>query len=420
MTAGMKFGGVVLALLLLTGMASAMDTEYVEMGAVTGVGMEMGVQPVQPGHPVKPLPPVMQPKHKPYERIKWEYHKDLQRLKSKHFGIVINEDTFDEAKEWLLASADLSIASLTSIKERIENSNVTYPEVEEILQEIDSHIADISAIREKIESTQTIEELRNAGKELKMEWISAKVSLKKTLALKWIYIMERMVERGEKVSEKVEKLIEEYKVEGKDTTELERWLEKFNEDLSRASEKLESAKERLMELENNRQINRFLVMESHALKSSVKYMKSAHHKLRNIIWMINHQKTGYVELEGTGVLKAMGEGYVEIHGDGKVMIFGNGTVTAPADKVIFAIGFGEKTEENGKARYSGEGRILIRGENITVTAEGSGLRIHAVGNGSVVLDGTGVYWAKGFKVVTSGYESVEEEGVEVEEISESA
>ncbi len=355
------------------------------------------------------------------ESIKEKYMRDKARLHSKHFGIVINEDTFDEAKEWLLASCDLAVASLTSIREKIENSNVTYPEVEELIDEINEHISDISAVREDIESAQTVEELKEAGRELKKEWMEAKVSLKKAIGLRWIYIMERVVGKTDEVNQRVQALIEEFQAQGKDTTELERWLEKYNEDMARAQEKLEKAKERLMELDTNWQVNRFLYMENKAMKSAFQYLKESHHKLMRIIKFIENQKTGSVELEGTGVLFAAGEGYARIEGDVKVLIFGNGTVTAPADSVVFATGFGDREENDGAVTYTGEGRILVKGEDITVTVEGNGLRIHAVGSGTVELNGTGVYKVKGFSIDTDGFvedESAEEQVEQIEEIEE--
>jgi len=341
-----------------------------------------------------------------FKKIKEKYMRDKARLRSYHFGIVINEDTFDEAKEWLLASDDLAVASLLSIKDKIENSPVDYPEKEVLLEEIDGHIADISAVREDIENAATVEELRDAAKELKKEWLEAKVSLKKAIGLRWIYIMERMLDKADNVTERIQELIEEYQAQGKDTTLLERWLEKFTADTERAREKVEEAKEKLMELERNRQVNRFLLKENIALKKAVKYMHHSHFKLKRIIWLINHQQTGAVDIEGTGVLFAAGNGSVSIEGSGVVKICGNGTVTAPADSVVLAIGYGEKQEDNGTVTYKGEGKVIIRGENITVTAEGI-LKVFAKGSGSVHLEGTGVYKTKGFTVSSVGFEKQE-------------
>jgi hypothetical protein len=348
-----------------------------------------------------------------FEKIKEKYLRDKARLKSKHFGIVLNEDTFDEFKDWLLANADLAVASLLSIKEKIENSPVDYPEKEELLAEIDEHIADITAVKEEIESAGTVEELRDAAKELKKEWLEAKVSLKKAIGLRWIYIMERMLDRADRVKERVQELIEEYQAQGKDTTRLEIWLEKFTANTDRAREKLEEAKERLMELERNRQVNKFLIRENHALKMAVKYMRHSHLQLKRIIWFMNHQKSGAVDLEGEGILFAAGEGSVSIEGSGTVKICGNGSVSAPEESVVVAVGFGEKQVNNGTVTYSGEGKIIIRGENITVTAEGE-LKVFAKGSGSVHLEGTGVYKVKGFDVTSTGFEE-EEYGQEVEQ-----
>lgn len=101
-----------------------------------------------------------------FEKLKEMHAKDKARI-HKHFGIVINEDTFDEAKRWLLASADLAIASVVSIEEKIESSNLTADEKELLLNELYEHLADLQTAREHVEGSTTVEELKEAGKELK-------------------------------------------------------------------------------------------------------------------------------------------------------------------------------------------------------------------------------------------------------------
>lgn len=406
MTAGKSMKGVrgtkgvaaIAIAILLVAMVPMVPASAFEMGM--GVGKE-----------AKPPKPVKWERN--FEKIKEKYMRDKARLKSKHFGFVLNDDTFDEFKEWLLASNDLAIASLISIKEKIENSPVDYPEKDALLEEIDTHIADLSAVREEIENAATVEELREAAKELKREWLEAKVSLKRAIGLRWIYVMERLLDRADKVEERVRELIEEYEAQGKDTTKLELWLERFTANTERAREKLEEAKERLMELERNRQMNRFLVKEEHALKMAIRYMHHSHQQLKRIIWFMNHQQTGAIDLEGEGILFAAGNGSVSIEGTGVVKISGNGTVTVQEENVIVAVGFGSKEVSNGTATYSGEGMIIVRGEDIQLTAEGQ-LKVFAKGSGSVHLEGTGVYRVKGFDVISNGF-TEEEYGQEVQE-----
>jgi len=296
----------------------------------------------------------------------------------------------------LLASADLAIASVVSIEEKIENSNLTADEKELLLDELDGHLADLQAAREDIEEATTVEELKEAGKELKEAWIETKVSLKKALAFKWIEILQKMVDKGDKVEEKVNELIEKFQSEGKDTTELERWLEKFNEDRTKAQEKIDEAREKIAEIENHRQANAALKKINEALKHAVKYTKNSFMKLRQIIRLINSFESGSVELEGKGVLDAVGEGYAEIQGKGVVIVRGEGSITVtPKDVVVSVVGVGNKTEDNDTVTYTGEGKIVVRGENIHVTVEGKGLRIHAEGIGTAYLEGTGTYKVRG-------------------------
>lgn len=222
------------------------------------------------------------------------------------------------------------------------------------------------------------------------------MSLKKALVFKWIEVLQKMIDKGDMVEEKVNGLIEKFKNEGKDTTELEKWLEKFNEDRAKAQEKIDETKEKIAEIENHRQANMALKKVDEALKHSVMYTKNSFIRLKQIIRLINNYGSGSVELEGKGVLDAVGEGYADIQGKGIVMVRGEGNVSVtPKDAVVSVVGVGNKIENNNTVTFSGEGKVVVRGEDIHVTVEGKRLRIHAVGIGTAYLEGTGTYKVRG-------------------------
>ncbi len=102
----------------------------------------------------------------------FENVKDWQR-----FGIVLNNDTLDEARNLGVAMVDFGVASLESIKGKLEESNLSMKD--EIIAEINEHITDLINAKEEIESAETVEELKEAMKKARETWRDAKVSLQK-------------------------------------------------------------------------------------------------------------------------------------------------------------------------------------------------------------------------------------------------
>jgi predicted RNase H-like HicB family nuclease len=210
------------------------------------------------------------------------------------FGFVLNNDTFDEAKNFALATVDFAIASLESIKDRIQESDLSMKE--EIIDEIDTHIAELLDGRENVEQASTVEELREAAKEVRQEWIEAKVSLQKALLLAALDRMETFVDKGERLEEFVEEKIAEFGEEGKDTTLLENWLEKYREDREKAYEKIDEAREKVMNIETPGQGFHAMKEIREAMKNAVEHTKECVKDLREIIRLINqYGDTGDVE-----------------------------------------------------------------------------------------------------------------------------
>ncbi len=201
------------------------------------------------------------------------------------FGFVLNEDTFDEAKELGTAAVDFAIASLESIKEKIEASNPSMKD--EVVVEIDGHIADLLSAKEGIEAAASVVELRDALKAAREEWIEAKVSLQKSLILRVLDRVEAIINRGERIESFVEDKISELADEGKDATLLENWLEKFRSDREKAYEKVEEAREKVMGVENPAQGFKAMSEAKIALRAAVEHTKKCMNDLKELMRLIN-------------------------------------------------------------------------------------------------------------------------------------
>jgi len=201
------------------------------------------------------------------------------------FGLVLNNDTLDEARNLGVAMVDFAVASLESIKDRLEDSNLSMKD--EIIDEINEHITDLLNAKEDIEDAETVEELREAMKEARETWINAKVSLQKSLIIAVLDRLETFVENGERLEDFVTEKIAEFEEEGRDTTMLENWLEKFREDRENALDRISEAKEKVMEIETPHQGFEAMKDVREAVKNAVEYTKECVKDLREIIRLIN-------------------------------------------------------------------------------------------------------------------------------------
>lgn len=210
----------------------------------------------------------------------FEKVKDWQR-----FGIVLNNDTLDEARNLGVAMVDFGVASLESIKGKLEESNLSMKD--EIIAEINEHITDLINAKEEIESAETVEELKEAMKKARETWRDAKVSLQKSIIIAVLDRLETFVEKGEELENFVEGKIAKFEEEGKDTTLLENWLNNYREHRETALTKIEEAKEKVLEIETPNQGFEAMKDARDAVKTAMQHTKECVKDLKEIIRLIN-------------------------------------------------------------------------------------------------------------------------------------
>ncbi len=105
------------------------------------------------------------------------------------------------------------------------------------------------------------------------------------------------------------------------------------------------------------------------------------------------------QLEGTGMIKAVGAGAARVEGDGRVEIrgLGIGTVWVRDAERLQATGRGIRWDLPGNivCFVGWTGHIEAGGEGIVVNMIGSLIEFKATGTGAVHLKGRGHYWING-------------------------
>ncbi|GEM_PF-668201 len=340
------------------------------------------------------------------EMVKEEYKEAKERYKkareeferAKKMGLDIREERgFKMAKGFMVAGLDVAEMWLERLKVQVmnmgEEAKITEETKLELLAKIDEKLAEIKELKNEINETSSPEELIETVKKIRKEWREIRDEMRALTGYVAVAKVEKLVEKAKQVELMLEAKIEELDAAGVDTTKLEATLEDFSAKVNEAEDLIDKA-ENLFEEGN--------IAEGHmTLKEAIKTLKEAFKDVKEVVSEMKEMNQ-YRVREGkifygneTGEVWVDGNGTAEFNGTGIVVIRGNATLeVAPEDAIVTLVGFGVKSVEGGVSRVSGEGKAVIRGENLTVKVEGDDFKLIVKGYGTLKLDGEGEYRVK--------------------------
>ncbi|AGK61098.1 hypothetical protein Asulf_01098 [Archaeoglobus sulfaticallidus PM70-1] len=365
-----------------------------EVGAGMGVpGMKMSKEPLKKirGKEI----------HKIYEKefmkAKERFEKAREEFKrAKKVGIK-DEHGLRMAKGYMVAGFDLAERWLERLRVHVinmaEKEQITEETKLRLLAKIDEKLAEIEELKSQINETSSPEELREVVKEIRKEWREIRKEMDGLAGFVAVAKVENLVERSKQVGLKLGAKIEELEAAGVDTTELEVTLEDFSAKIDKAEELVGKAEDMFEEGK---------VAEGHkTLREAIMTLKDAFKNVKEIVAELKEQHRHRIQ-EGkifsgneTGEAWVTGNGTAEFTGTGVVVVRGNGTLeVSPEDAIVTLVGFGVKSVEGNVSAISGEGKAVIRGENITVRVEGEDIKLIVKGYGTLKLEGEGKYRVK--------------------------
>jgi hypothetical protein len=325
-----------------------------------------------------------------YEEEKEKYMEAREKFleSKKKYKDMRNQFTFNNAKRYLNGGCNVAEKWLERFRNFLERSKIDEEKKMELMAEIDDHMATIENYRLKIDESETPEELRNTAREMNQAWIEMRIRLRAMVGEVAAYRIENVIERAENVSVRLENKIAVMAGYGIDTSPFESLLEEYNEHLQNAREYLQAS------------INLFesgdIAEGNKELRKSTNEIKKAFGVIREFMKEMQKVRAGNVFYGyESGEVWAYGNGTAEIRGSVVVNVRGNGTlIVSPAEAIVTVVGFGSSEEENGMAVFEGEGRAVVRGENITVSITGNNISLFAKGKGTLMLEGEGIYRVK--------------------------
>jgi len=346
---------------------------------------------------------------KRYEKAKENFEEAKERYihAKRAFWSLKNRPSKDKlinrTREYLENAVNLMINHLEVVKDRLEEINETIPF--NASANIDEHIANLEDIQKIIQSADTPQELSDAAKQLKDEWVNIKLESMYYMGMAINHAIDNFLTKSDNVSVRMNNTIEELKDEGKDTSELEEIAMNFNNLLNEARDSYEQALElydihegfdsKGMVVDSKEALS--FLREAHKLqKETHKKLKEASKELRSFFREVKKLRHGVVFKRGTGTLEASGNGSAIIIGNLTATISGNGTLIVSGNSQVTTSGTGRKNQlGNGDVKYQGFGLVNITGDNVRIRVSGNNISLTVTGTGYALLHGNGTYSTTG-------------------------
>lgn len=206
------------------------------------------------------------------------------KIKYQQFKNDENKKALEEAARNYLEKAVNSLTRrLEAIKNWVSNRGAL-PESDKqaIIAEIDQ---DINWLNQRIPNIQTAspQDIKEKAKRIRDYWKNHRVKVKKVIGLIWTARINFLITKAEGFSAKVKAKIEELKTAGKDTSQLEAWLDDFNQKLDLAKKKYEAAKEKFQAISNLTEADQLFRQGHQFIKEANQYIKQAHTQLVQIV-----------------------------------------------------------------------------------------------------------------------------------------
>jgi len=192
--------------------------------------------------------------------------------------------TFEREKTFLLRADEAMIGHIEVIEARIKSTDLLPDEEKNsILEELDSYIDWLESRRGEIEAAETEEELLEIARAVREKWSEIRVTVKRIAGQLLSARIDRIIERSEALSERLDAKIQELKDRGADTAELERLLEDFNEKLALAEQKNNAAKESFKQIKSLRDADRLFRQGHGFIREASLYLREAYRDLKEIV-----------------------------------------------------------------------------------------------------------------------------------------
>ncbi len=269
-------------------------------------------------------------------------------------------------KMFCLAAGDLVVKWFDRIEALILNSNLNESVKDELIAKLEQEKIAFEEKLKAVNSTETPEQFRQVVKEIREEWANARKTVSEVVIEVAITKLDRTISTAEKLETKLS------------TIANNTLLQDYSAKVQEARNYLEEAKNEL----NSGNV----VGAKEMIRNAIKSLKEAFRDAKLIVREVNMKGVEIRKFAKQGILNVEGSGSFKFEGSGLVVVVAkNATISYSGELVNSTF-----TSVNGV--LTGNGRATIRGENVTVSVKGEWVRMFIRGEGTAILNGTGVYW----------------------------
>ena len=309
---------------------------------------------------------------------------NFANIKSKNPDLD-TEEAIEATKDYLISSIDYMTSVLID---------------EEYIEELEEEREDVEDASNRAELAESAKDIRNIWNDARKDHI---VSSGKLIDNR----IGEVIKTSDALMLRLENEIATMKENGEDVEELEDMLTEYKEFMDSAKENQEQARNAFRDgngssAENVREANRYIVQAG-------KDIKDANGLLRNMLKELKEQREGVIVLSGSGELAAEGDGTAVLSGNLSVSIVsddatlvikdmaGDSAIDIDEDGYESSnIDYGNSTDNNRAFVYHNvTGDVYIEGSRLTVMIRGEDIVLTAKGTGTAVLAGDGSYEVEG-------------------------
>ncbi|WP_440951644.1 hypothetical protein [Methanococcoides sp. FTZ1] len=287
-------------------------------------------------------------------------------------GLLTSEEMFNASKDYLNGTIDYMIIRLENIKDEGD-----YPE--DVNETIDDYIDKLELIRVDVEDAETREELSDALKEIRDLWKDTIADIRSSNEMKIGERLDDHIANANRISERLQNEIREMEQNGQDVKELQEMLDEYNKLIAEAES----------------------LQEEGEIEDAIDKTREANEKLRELLQEMKQFRKGFVNMAGEGPFNAEGDGTIVLSGQLNVTISATDAMLVikdlSGDAEIDITGeydlVNEEKDDDCCAFVYDDftGDATINGTRLTIMIRGEDMTIFAEGSGSSSLSGEGTY-----------------------------
>lgn len=147
-----------------------------------------------------------------------------------------SDELIQNAKEYILKAIDHAQAQLQVMKNRLETRENGGMAATDFLNIIGAHTAELEQLKEKVNQTTTIQEIKDAHKELTGIVIKINLENRYFMGISLNRRIDTFITKAINVSAEADSFVEKLQAEGKDVTGLKAKADDFNKELNEAKD----------------------------------------------------------------------------------------------------------------------------------------------------------------------------------------